>query len=86
MISNNQEDEAVIPEVDLNKGVIVTIYSVHKAKGRSFPIMILPYLDNKLNDRLLSLKLFFGIKHENTAIVFDFIFVNEELQSNIEFG
>lgn len=85
MISTNQEeDEADIPEVDRNNGV-VTLYSVHKAKGLSFPIVILPYLDNKLNRPITKPKIILDIKSENPAIAFDFNFVNEELQSDIEY-
>jgi superfamily I DNA/RNA helicase len=49
MISTNQEeDEAEIPERE-RMGGVVSLYSIHKAKGLSFPIVVIPCCDNKLN-------------------------------------
>lgn len=85
MISTNQEeDEADIPEIERDSGV-VTLYSVHKAKGLSFLVVILPYLDNKLNRPVTKPKIILDVKSENSAIAFDFEFVNRELPPDSEY-
>jgi len=85
MISTNQEeDEADIPEVERKNGVI-TLYSIHKAKGLSFPIVIIPCCDNKLNRPITRLKIIFDIKSEVPSIAFDYQAVNKELLPDLEY-
>ncbi|MDD4122225.1 MAG: UvrD-helicase domain-containing protein [Eubacteriales bacterium] len=85
MISTNQEeDEADIPEVERKDGV-VTLYSIHKAKGLSFPIIIIPCCDNKLNRPITRPKIIFDIKSEIPSIAFDYQAINKELPSDLEY-
>ena len=85
MISTNQEeDEADIPEVERKDGV-VTLYSIHKAKGLSFPIVIIPCCDNKLNRPITRPKIIFDIKSEIPSIAFDFQAINKELPPDLEY-
>jgi len=85
MISTNQEeDEADIPEVERKDGV-VTLYSIHKAKGLSFPITIIPCCDNKLNRPITRPKIIFDIKSEIPSIAFDYQAINKELPSDLEY-
>lgn len=42
-----EEDEAEIDEKSLKKGV-VTVMTIHKAKGLSLPVVIIPYIDRSL--------------------------------------
>lgn len=85
MISTNQEeDEADIPEVERRDGV-VTLYSIHKAKGLSFPIVIIPCCDNKLNRPITRPKIIFDIKSEIPSIAFDYQAVNKDLPSDLEY-
>lgn len=48
IMTKQEEDDAEIPEQERAQGVI-RLYTIHKAKGLSFPIVIVPCLDNKLN-------------------------------------
>lgn len=71
MISTHQdEDEADVPETERTAGV-VTLYSIHKAKGLSFPIVIIPCCDNKLNRPITRPKIIFDSQSEHSAIAFD---------------
>ena len=46
--SSKEEDEADVPSEELTNGVI-SIYSIHKAKGLKFPIVIIPHCDMMIN-------------------------------------
>lgn len=71
MISTGQEeDEADIPEVERSQGV-VSLYSIHKAKGLSFPIVIIPNCDNKLNRPITKPKIILDIKSERPTLAFN---------------
>lgn len=48
--SNSKEDEAEIDEADKKKGVI-TVMTIHKAKGLSLPVVIIPNIDRGLINR-----------------------------------
>ena len=85
MISTNQEeDEAEIPEVDRRSGV-VTLYSIHKAKGLSFPIVVIPNCDSKLNRPITKPKIVFDSKAEKPAIGFDSEMFSDELPPDAEY-
>lgn len=86
MISTNQdEDEADIPEVERNNGV-VSLYSIHKAKGLSFPIVIIPNCDNKLNRPITKPKIIMDLKSERPALAFNFEIINPSLIPDKEYG
>ena len=85
MISTNQEeDEAEIPEVDRRSGV-VTLYSIHKAKGLSFPIVVIPNCDSKLNRPITKPKIIFDSRAETPAIGFDSEMFSDELPTDAEY-
>ena len=85
MISTNQEeDEAEIPEVDRRSGV-VTLYSIHKAKGLSFPIVVIPNCDSKLNRPITKPKIIFDSRAEKPAIGFDSEMFSDELPPDAEY-
>lgn len=85
MISTNQEeDEAEIPEVDRCSGV-VTLYSIHKAKGLSFPIVVIPNCDSKLNRPITKPKIIFDSRAEKPAIGFDSEMFSDELPPDAEY-
>jgi DNA helicase-2/ATP-dependent DNA helicase PcrA len=46
--SGKDEDEAEVSSDDRAQGV-VSLYSIHKAKGREFPVVIIPNCDMPLN-------------------------------------
>ena len=85
MISTNQdEDEAEIPEVDRRSGV-VTLYSIHKAKGLSFPIVVIPNCDSKLNRPITKPKIIFDSRAEKPAIGFDSEMFSDEFPPDAEY-
>lgn len=85
MISTNQEeDEAEIPEVDRRSGV-VTLYSIHKAKGLSFPIVIIPCCDSKLNRPITKPKIIFDSRSDTPAIGFDSELYSGDLPADAEY-
>lgn len=85
MISTNQEeDEAEIPEVDRHAGV-VTLYSIHKAKGLSFPIVVIPNCDSKLNRPITKPKIIFDSRTDTPAIGFDSGRFSDELLPDSEY-
>ena len=85
MISTNQEeDEAEIPEVDRRAGV-VTLYSIHKAKGLSFPIVVIPNCDSKLNRPITKPKIIFDSRATTPAIGFDSEMFSDELPPDAEY-
>lgn len=46
--SSKEEDEADVPIKELSNGV-VSVYSIHKAKGLKFPVVIIPNCDLMIN-------------------------------------
>lgn len=46
--SSKEEDEADVPTKELSNGV-VSVYSIHKAKGLKFPVVIIPNCDLMIN-------------------------------------
>lgn len=85
MISTKQEeDEAYIPEIERNNGV-VSLYSIHKAKGLSFPIVIIPCCDNKLNRPITKPKFILNLKSDNPKIAFNSETLSQSLPPDREY-
>ena len=85
MISTGQEeDEADIPEVERSQGV-VSLYSIHKAKGLSFPIVIIPNCDNKLNRPITKPKIILDLKSEKPALAFNCEAISDSIIPDSEF-
>ena len=79
MISTNQEeDEASVPEIERNNGM-VRLYSIHKAKGLSFPVVVIPNCDNKLNRPITKPKIILDLKAEQPVIAFNSEVVSSKL-------
>ena len=78
--TRHDEDDAEIPEKERAFGVI-KLYSIHKAKGLSFPIVIVPCLDNKLNRPITKPKVIFDVKSDPPELAFD----NEALHTELSF-
>lgn len=77
--SGQEEDEADVSEIEREKGVI-RIYSIHKAKGLSFPIVIVPCVDTKLNRPITKPKIILDSKSDKYRIGFN----NKELSDDIK--
>ena len=85
MISTSQEeDEADIPEVERSQGV-VSLYSIHKAKGLSFPIVIIPNCDNKLNRPITKPKIILDLKSEKPALAFNCETISDSIIPDTEY-
>ena len=85
MISTGQEeDEADIPEVERSQGV-VSLYSIHKAKGLSFPIVIIPNCDNKLNRPITKPKIILDLKSEKPALAFNCETISDSIIPDTEY-
>lgn len=85
MISTNQEeDEADIPEAERNTGVI-SLYSIHKAKGLSFPIVVIPCCDNKLNRPITKPKIILDLKSERPTLAFNAEIISNSLTPDKEY-
>lgn len=85
MISTNQEeDEADIPEAERNTGVI-SLYSIHKAKGLSFPIVVIPCCDNKLNRPITKPKIILALKSERPTLAFNAEIISNSLTPDKEY-
>ena len=85
MISTNQEeDEADIPEAERNTGVI-SLYSIHKAKGLSFPIVVIPCCDNKLNRQITKPKIILDLKSERPTLAFNAEIISNSLTPDKEY-
>lgn len=79
MISTSQEeDSADIPEQERKNGVI-RLYSIHKAKGLAFPIVIVPCLDNTLNRPITKPKIILDLKSEPPIIAINNEAVSKDL-------
>lgn len=71
MISTRQdEDDADIAESERRNGVI-RLYSIHKAKGLAFPVVIIPCLDNKLNRPITKPKIILNVKVDPPMLAVD---------------
>lgn len=80
MITSGQdEDEADVAEIERERGII-RVYSIHKAKGLSFPIVIVPCIDTKLNRPITKPKIIFDSKKDRCKIGFN----NKELSDDIK--
>lgn len=77
--SGQEEDEADVSEFERENGVI-RIYSIHKAKGLSFPIVIVPCVDTNLNRPITKPKIIFDSKSDKCRIGFN----SEELSDEIK--
>lgn len=85
MISTNQEeDEADIPEAERNTGVI-SLYSIHKAKGLSFPIVVIPCCDNRLNRPITKPKIILDLKSERPTLAFNAEIISNSLTPDKEY-
>ncbi|AET69784.1 DNA/RNA helicase, superfamily I [Desulfosporosinus orientis DSM 765] len=85
MISSNQEeDDASIPEHDRSHG-LVSLYSIHKAKGLDFPIVIIPHFDKQLNRKTIEPNIIFQVDEKNLAINHRFI-EEAQLDPDLDFA
>lgn len=79
MISTKQEDdEAEIPEQKREKGVI-KLFSIHKAKGLSFPVVIMPFIDNRLNRPITNPKIIIKSETEPPIMGIDCNIISSDL-------
>lgn len=79
MISTSRkEDSADIPEQERKNGVI-RLYSIHKTKRLTFPIVIVFGLDNRLNRPITKLQIILGLKSEPPIIAIN----NEAVSKNL---
>ena len=76
--SGQEEDEADVAETERVNGVI-RIYSIHKAKGLSFPVVIVPCIDTKLNRPITKPKIILDTKNDNVSLAFNYEEVNVNL-------
>lgn len=70
IMTKQDEDDAEIPEEERTQGVI-RLYTIHKAKGLSFPIVIVPCLDNKLNRPITIPKVMMNLQTEPPQLSID---------------
>lgn len=56
--SSKEEDEADVPIKELSNGV-VSVYSIHKAKGLKFPVVIIPSCDLMINRKSIKPNIIF---------------------------
>lgn len=86
MLSTGQEeDDADIAESERKNGVI-RLYSIHKAKGLAFPIVIVPCLDNKLNRPITKPKIILDIKSEIPMLAIDNEAVGKDLPIDADYA
>ena len=69
IVSNREEDEAEVSKEDRAKGV-VTLYTIHKAKGLEFPVVIVPYCDLSLVRPKSQPKVIFRMENEKPTLAF----------------
>ena len=85
MITSGQdEDEADISESERQKGVI-RVYSIHKSKGLSFPVVIIPCIETNLNRPITKPKIIFSTKDGISAIAFNSKELSDKIQSDPEY-
>lgn len=85
MITSGQdEDEAEVSETERQNGVI-KVYSIHKAKGLSFPVVIIPYLDTNLIRPITKPKIIFASKGSKSSVAFNNIEISETLKADTEY-
>ena len=86
MISTRQEeDDADIAESERKNGVI-RLYSIHKAKGLAFPIVIVPFIDNRLNRPITKPKIILDIKADPPMLAIDNETVGKELSVDKDYS
>ena len=78
IMTKQDEDDAEIPEEERTHGII-RLYTIHKAKGLSFPIVIVPCLDNKLNRPITIPKVMMDLKSMPPRLSIDSSALSDEL-------
>lgn len=68
--SKKEEDEAEVPCTERSGG-FVTISSVHKAKGLTFPVVVIPNCDKQLIRPISHPKIIFDCTHGSPQLAFD---------------
>ena len=85
MITSGQdEDEAEVSETERQNGVI-SIYSIHKAKGLSFPVVIVPYLETNLIRPITKPKIILNATKNGCSIAFNSNEVSETLKPDSDY-
>lgn len=85
MITSGQdEDEAEVSEIERQNGVI-SVYSIHKAKGLSFPVVIVPYLETNLIRPITKPKIILNTTKNRCSIAFNSNEVSETLKPDSEY-
>lgn len=80
IINGSEEDEAPVSDENRKKGV-VSIYTIHKAKGLSFPIVIVSNMDDSLINPRKFPKAIMKCKNGKTALGFnEKIIENQDIQ------
>ncbi len=68
IMSNQEDDDADIAEVEKDNGV-VSLYSIHKAKGLAFKVVIVPHFDKKLNRPIIYPKIILDNKKDKPKMI-----------------
>lgn len=68
IMSNKEDDDADIAEIEKDSGV-VSLYSIHKAKGLAFKVVIIPHFDKKLNRQTINPKIIFNNKRNEIKMI-----------------
>ncbi|MDQ2087928.1 UvrD-helicase domain-containing protein [Herbivorax sp. ANBcel31] len=79
IMSNQEEDDADIAEVEKNSGV-VSLYSIHKAKGLAFKVVIVPYFDKKINRPTVYPKIILKNKSGEKRLAIGSDYFNDEVK------
>ncbi len=68
IMSNQEDDDADIAEVEKDNGV-VSLYSIHKAKGLAFKVVIVSHFDKKLNRPIIYPKIILNNKKDEPKMI-----------------
>ncbi|NLE05362.1 MAG: hypothetical protein GX638_11270 [Crenarchaeota archaeon] len=68
IMSNQEDDDADIAEVEKDDGV-VSLYSIHKAKGLAFKVVIIPHFDKRLNRLIIYPKIILNNKKDKPKMI-----------------
>ena len=77
--SKKEEDEAEVPTAE-REGGFVTICSVHKAKGLTFPVVVIPSCDKQLIRPISSPKIIFDSTPDAPQLAFDHTAIDRNLK------
>ena len=61
------------------------VYSIHKSKGLSFPVVIIPCIETNLNRPITKPKIIFSTKDGISAIAFNSKELSDKIQSDPEY-